>query len=195
MVLVPEVILIGGTPRSGKTTFARLLGARLPHNLVDLDHLRWALAPLLSLDEELESEKRIMSVRDTDQWHAEMDAREDAVWQVAGRYAGAVAYQGESGVISGIFRPAHALPLAATHRAVFFGDLNESTDAAWALAQGNGQNNWQRGWSESAVRRWASLNRERALRNADAAAASGFPFFDVSGGYAAAQARALAHFG
>lgn len=195
MVLVSEVILIGGTPRSGKTTFARMLGTRLPHNLVDLDHLRWALAPLLSLDEELESEKRILSVRDTDQWHAEMDAREDAVWQVAGRYAGAVAYQGETGIISGIFRPVHALPLASAHRAVFFGHLGESTDEAWALAQRDGQNNWQRGWSEAAVRRWASLNRERALRIAEAAAENGFPFFDVSSGYASTQAQALSHFG
>lgn len=41
--------IIGGTPRSGKSTLLRLLSA----TALDLDHLRWSLSKTMALDSTL----------------------------------------------------------------------------------------------------------------------------------------------
>lgn len=153
--------IIGGTPRSGKSTLLRFLSA----TALDLDHLRWSLSKTMALDEELESPSRLPR-GDTSDWMRLMDEREDAVWTVAGRYAAAAGYASEDALICGVIRPDHLDdPILDGYdvRAVFLVDTG-ITKRIDDIVRAAAPDNWLRGWSHDDARHWASLNEERSRR-------------------------------
>lgn len=159
------IFIVGGTARAGKSTLSKTLSRETGINVLDLDHLRWSLAPTLGLDESLEEPSRFP----TDEysvlnWIASMNDRGSRVWRIAERYARAADFNGDDLIVCGIIRPDDSQTLqhqGIEHRAVYLVDTGIA-DRALDIARGSGENNWQSGWEDHEIERWAHLAALRA---------------------------------
>lgn len=175
--------IIGGTPRTGKTTFYRTNnwdnGDR-----VDLDHLRWTMAPFLGLSESLEFPEVFMRLPVED-WMLKMDEREDQIWALAERYVKASKFAGNPVTLCGNIRPRHLdnlIQIDPSIKSVFWVDT-KIEDRIFKIVSFS-ERNWQKGWNREELLRWTELTKIRALNVVKEAEERGFPVVDIAtGGY------------
>ncbi|SHU65111.1 Uncharacterised protein [Mycobacteroides abscessus subsp. abscessus] len=189
--LGPDITLIGGSARVGKTTLARRWVSAHPSELVHLDHLLHALTAIADA-EALTSLRKAPSIttHTPGQWLSELRDRDAILWKAAHAYAGAA--QGQL-VIEGGLWPDWLRQLDVPHTAIFIVDTSE--DSAERLVQMTRQDprSWiaQRRWPDDKIRSWATYNRFRSQAISDLAIQYGYPVFDVAGSISEGQERAL----
>lgn len=185
--------LIGGTARSGKTTLLRSLPLDARQDIICLDRLRWTLAPVLDLDEDIESPARMpLTDEEYGPWRGKLADRENAMWAVADRYARAVDFDGADAILCGTIRPDHIglYPHPYDYLAVVLVDTGIAGHAL-EIARGDGDNNWQSSWSDEDILRWASLSARMAQTQVRMGRELGVPVLDVAEiGYDEAQKQA-----
>ncbi len=189
----PNIYLIGGPARVGKTTLAQRLIQAAPAELVHLDHLLPAVRALAD-QSAVTALNTAPSINDNSpqQWLHHLRHRDRTLWTAAKAYI-TTAHRNDSALaMEGGLWPDWTAQLEIEHAAVFLIDTADSADRLISIAKQH-PNSWmaRRQWPEAKIRRWAKCNQFRSETIAELAEQHGYPIFDISQGQTRAQAQAL----
>lgn len=188
---------ISGPARVGKSHLYRSLHRAFEGDCVELDPLLTALISFLKPDPShpIMNPFALQPGQPFDEWLSKLIEKDEAWWPFLKEWVEEYHQYGKDFLLVGIVWPHLLKELDLPHRAVFIVDTDElHVERLVAIAQQESQlNNWQRGWDETEVRRWAEFNRLRALHFKEQAEIHGYPVFDVAQhGYEGSQALAAA---
>lgn len=189
----PNIYLIGGPARVGKTTLSQRLIEASPAELVHLDHLLPAVSALAD-HAAAAALNKAPSINDhsPEQWLYHLRHRDRTLWTAAKAYITTAHRNNSALIMEGGLWPDWTAHLEIDHTAVFLIDTSDNADRLVDIAKRH-PNSWmaRRKWPEAKIRRWAKYNQFRSEIIAEQAEKHSYPVFDISHGQTHAQNQAL----